>query len=140
MWFGYTIFAIGFGRFKCDLSGFVNTPIYKAFRKQIPITKTYFICCARILISYSYLAKISFVHFLFNYYYYCLKQILSQCDKLLLEHQFSLTPIRTSKFGDSVLKFMCVTKCVVPGQSVLTILFGECLISCAVQYFLFTDS
>ena len=112
----------------------------KAFRKQIHITKTYFICCARILISYSYLAKISFVHFLFNYYYYCLKQILSQCDKLLLEHQFSLTPIKTWKFGDSLLKFMCVTKCVVPGQSVLTILFGECLISCAVQFFLFTDS
>ena len=64
--FGYTIFASGFGRFKCGLSGFVNTPTNKAFRKQIPITKTYFICCARILISYSYLAKISFVHFFFK--------------------------------------------------------------------------
>ena len=32
-------FAGGFGRFKCGPSGFVNTPSYKAFRKQIPIVE-----------------------------------------------------------------------------------------------------
>ena len=82
-----------------------------------------------------------FVHFFnYYYYYYCLKQRLSQCDKLLLEHQFSLTPIRTWQFGDSLLKFMCVTKWWYAASRFLQFyLMYIYLISYVVQY-LFTDS
>ena len=141
VWCSYTILrAVLVGLSAVQVGSW--TPYLQGFSKtNTHYQNLFYLLCTNPNILFLFGQDFLFVHFFnYYYYYYCLKQRLSQCDKLLLEHQFSLTPIRTWKFGDSLLKFMCVTKWWYAASRFLQFyLMYVYLIPYVVQY-LFTDS